>query len=65
MKLVDDWKDFWKWYSTWVITFLAMLPTMWMQIPDEYKAMIPEQYMGYIGVTLAIGSVLSRLRDQS
>ena len=64
MKLVDDWKEFWKWHSTWAITFLAMLPTIWMQIPEEYKMMLPDAWMAPIGVALAVGSVLARLRKQ-
>lgn len=65
MKLVSDWKDFWKWHSTWIIVVLGALPYAWQELPEDVKLMIPDSYLGPIGILLAVAGVFGRIRDQS
>lgn len=64
MKLVDDWRDFWKWSSTHVAAIVAVAPLAWQQLPHEFKAMVPDSVMPYIGAAMFVAFVLARLRDQ-
>lgn len=64
MKLVDNWRDFWKWHSTQAMALLGALPVVWSQIPDDAKAYIPEAAQPWIVVVLALAGIALRLRDQ-
>ena len=43
MKLVSDWKDFWKWHSTQIMLVFALIPAAWEQIPDDLKQPVPDR----------------------
>lgn len=64
MKLVQDWKQAWKWHSTQLMAVAAMLPLVWVQLPPDFKAMIPDAWMPFILPFIAIGAIVGRLRDQ-
>ena len=64
MRLVDDWKDFWKWYSTWIGAAIAAVPVVWMQLPADLKAYIPESWYPYIMAGMFVAMVLGRIDAQ-
>jgi hypothetical protein len=60
MKLVNDWRDWWKWHSTYVFGLLAVLPEVWLSSPD-LQALLPlwlvariAPFIGFIGFALRI-----------
>lgn len=65
MKLVKNAGQAWKWHSTQIFVILGALPVVWMQLPDDAKAMIPEAATPYIPALLAFAGLVGRLRDQS
>ena len=64
MRLVSDWRDFWKWSSTHIVGLAAIAPIAWQQLPHEFKTIIPDAYMPYIGGFLFLAFIVARLRDQ-
>lgn len=64
MKLVSDWRKAWKWHSTQIAALLAIVPVVWMNLPSDVKAMIPEAWTPYIITVFAVGAIIGRLRDQ-
>lgn len=64
MKLVPDWRDVWKWSSTHVVGLAAVVPIAWSQLPHEFKSIVPQEWMPYIGGLLFVAFLVARLRDQ-
>lgn len=64
MRLVSNWKSFWRWHSTWAMAALAALPYAWTQIPPELKASLPDAYLPWIAAALGVAGVIGRVRDQ-
>lgn len=64
MKLVDDWKNAWKWVSVHAFLVLAALPLVWLQLPQDVKNMLPEAWRPWVLTAIAIGGILGRIKDQ-
>ena len=61
MKLVDNWKDAWKWLS---MRFLA-LAAVWETIPEEAKmAVFSPANQGKVTFALILLAALGRVKDQ-
>ena len=75
MKLINDWKDWWRWWSlrltalgTMVSGYLIANPdiavTMWMSMPEDIRSYMPAQYMPAIGlVIVGVGQVARFLKQ--
>ena len=63
-KLVDDWRSFLKWYSTWANAALMAVGSVWIMIPEDMRAAVRPEVMGVAAIVLAIGGVAGRLIDQ-
>jgi hypothetical protein len=63
MKLVDDWRDWWKWHSTYFYAVLAALPEVWLSSPD-LQALLPLRLVGYIAPVIAALGFFLRMRKQ-
>ena len=37
MKLVENWKSAWKWYSIHIMVVIVALPEIWGYFPQEFK----------------------------
>ncbi len=67
MKLVDNWKQAWKWFSMWAFGVIAAIPTVWLSLPEDTKKMIPDSWEKWIFVGIAAVSVIGgagRVIDQ-
>jgi len=64
MKLVHDWKESWRWFSTWGLVVLAAAPQVWVSLPEETKEMAPAWIDPWIFTLLALGTLAGRLIDQ-
>lgn len=65
MKLVSDWRNVWKYYSTQALIALAALPVIWMELPDDIKVMIPLAWHGWIVSGIAVAGAASRVVKQA
>lgn len=64
MKLIPDWKDFWRWHSTHIAALAAAMPSAWVMMPDDLKGYVPVEWMPYIGGVMFMAFLIGRLRDQ-
>lgn len=65
MKLVDNWKQCWKWYSMhpqWVQT--AAVGT-WVNMPGDWRAAFPAKYLVVLCASMMVIGMLGRLIDQN
>lgn len=65
MKLVEDWKQAWKWFSVQALAALVILPTVWAALPADAKAFLPDGAEPWILAALALAGVVGRLIDQN
>lgn len=68
MKLVDDARKAWRWFSMWAMGVPAAFVATWLLIPDRLQNMIleqipPKQLAWTLVVVLALG-ILGRLVKQ-
>lgn len=64
MKLVDDWKDAWKWHSVWIAAVLAALPVAWASMPADLKSAVPDTWLPYISGVMFLAFLVGRVRAQ-
>ncbi|CAH0198087.1 hypothetical protein SRABI106_01465 [Rahnella aquatilis] len=65
MRLVENWKQCWKWFSIHALLIAGVLPSVWATLPPDLKAYIPPSIMGLITAVVAVSGVVGRLTDQS
>lgn len=65
MKLVDDWKSAWRWFSMHALVLAGVIPTVWAELPADLKTAIPPGAMGTITAVIAACGVVGRLVSQS
>ncbi len=64
MKLVDDYRQAWRWLSVQALAAIALLPLVWTDLPPDVKAMLPEGWRPWVLVALALAGILGRLKAQ-
>lgn len=64
MKLVDDWKRCWRWFSIHCLALAGAIPATWATLPDDLKSHIPAECMGTVTLVVAVCGVVGRLIDQ-
>lgn len=64
MKLVADWRKAYKWWSVRLAALLAVMPIVWMNLPPDVKAMIPDGWHIWIVSMVSLGVIVGRLKDQ-
>jgi hypothetical protein len=53
MKLVENWKDCWKWFSVRALAAIGLLPAVWMMLPEDLRAYIPVTWLPWIAAAVA------------
>lgn len=64
MKLVDNWKSAWKWYSVHIMLVIVALPEIWAYFPQEFKDSLPPHALMYITSVLGVSAILARVFSQ-
>jgi hypothetical protein len=64
MKLVPDWKQSLRWFSTQGLILIAALPAVWYALPDDTKELAPAWLDPWIFTVLALSTLVGRLVDQ-
>ena len=64
MKLVKDARKAWRWFSVQALAALAILPVVWVQLPPDVQAMMPDAWRPWVMVALAVGGIAGRLIKQ-
>ncbi len=63
-RLIDNWRETLRAYSTWALGAVVAIPAIWLQVPEELKALIPAQGMAKITVLVAVVGLIGRFVDQ-
>jgi len=63
-KLVPDWRQSWKWFSTQAMTLAVAIQGAWMFIPTEMKDSLPKDLVSYATMILLVLGVAGRLVNQ-
>ena len=64
MRLVDDARRAWTWFSMWALAALAALPLLWEALPPEVVAVIPHEWRAWILAIIAVAGMIGRLVPQ-
>lgn len=64
MKLVDDAKQAWRWFSMQAMALAVAVLGAWEVIPADMKASIPAQYVTYVTLGLLVFGIAGRLVKQ-
>ena len=64
MKLVQNWRQVLRAYSTMALSAVVAIPAVWLQVPDSLKAMIPGKYLAGITIVVGLAGLVGRFIDQ-
>lgn len=64
MQLIENWKSAWKMWSVRILAVLAIVGTSWAAVPDSVKALIPDQYLGYVVGFVSVCAAIARIIKQ-
>lgn len=68
MKLVDNWRSSWKWFSMQCMGAAGAIQTTWALLSDDMKASIPSHWVAYLTIAIlalgGIGRIISQTPKQ-
>lgn len=64
VKLVEDWRDSWRWHSTRALLALGLLPGAWLLVPEDLREAVPDEWKAGLAVVIAGAGWLGRVIDQ-
>ena len=64
MKLVDNWRNCWRWFSTQAMVGAGAVQGAWLFVPDDLRSTIPPQWLQGITIALMVMGVAGRLVKQ-
>ncbi len=75
MKLVDDWRRGWRWWSVklnlignallvGLLAFPSIAQDVWASLPPDLKAMMPQRIAYFLPLSIFIAATIARLIQQ-
>ena len=64
MRLVDNWRNCWRWFSTQAMVLAGAIQGSWLFVPDDLRSTIPPQWLQGITIALMCMGVAGRLVKQ-
>lgn len=65
MKLVENWKQSWKWLSMNCMVLAAAIQGAWVYVPDDLRSQVPNHLMSIVTIVLLVSGVIGRLVKQT
>ncbi len=65
MKLIDDWKQAYKWASTRCMALAAAVQATWVSIPEETRQQVPGYLVSGVTIGLLVFGVVGRITQKS
>ena len=65
MRLIDNWKEAWRWASVRCMALTVAVLGTWQAIPDDLKVGIPQGWIHAIAAALLVLGMLGRILDLS
>lgn len=62
--LVKDWREGFKWISTWCWGLASIIQGAWLGIPEDMKMSIPGSWVTAVAVLLGVLGLIGRFIDQ-
>ena len=63
-ELVDDWKDFLKWYSSWSHILVANAGAAWLALPEDWRGAVPVEVLAGLAIFFGAAGLMGRLIKQ-
>lgn len=60
-KLIDNWKEAWKWSSTRLMAITGALTTAWLAIPEDLRSAVPPRLMASAVLVLVLAGAIARV----
>lgn len=64
MRLVDDWKEAYKWISMNSMLATVTVSGAWVAIPDDLRASMPHDIVHWVAISLLMLGIAGRLVKQ-
>lgn len=64
MRLVDNWKNAWQWFSVRAMLLAGAIQGAWLFVPDDLRASLPPTFLQGITIALMCMGVVGRLVKQ-
>lgn len=64
LRLVQNWRSAWKWYSIHIMIVIVALPEIWSYFPQEFKDSLPPGVFKYAMMFLGVSAILARMFSQ-
>lgn len=64
MKLVDDWKSCWRWFSTQAMAWAIAIQGAWELCPPDLRVGVPPKLVTVITLVLLVLGLVGRLVKQ-
>lgn len=64
MRLVEDARRAWRWFSVQALAILALIPVIWAELPPESQALLPEAWRPWALTLVAVAGIAGRLIRQ-
>ena len=64
IQLFDNWRSAWRWYSVRTAGLITGAAAVWMALPEEVKAAIPEKYKPLAVLVGGVAVALTRIIHQ-
>jgi hypothetical protein len=64
MRLVDNARNAWRWFSVQAFAAIIALPFVWPLLPGDVRAFMPKEWEPYAFAVIAFGGLAGRLVDQ-
>ncbi len=62
--LIDDFKNFWKFYSVHALAVAAAIPVAWASVPAAWQHDCPAWFMAALSAVVAISGIIGRVIKQ-
>jgi len=64
LKLIENWRNAWKWFSVHAMVYAAAIQGAWLQVSDDMKAHIPSYLVSGLTITLLVLGIAGRVVKQ-
>jgi hypothetical protein len=63
-RLVDDWRECWRWISMQAMAIALALQGAWMAVPEDLRANLPSWLITAVTIVLLVLGMIGRLLTQ-
>jgi hypothetical protein len=64
MKLVDNARSAWRWFSVQALALQGIGAAAWLSVPDDMRAAVPSEWLAVAALALTVMGIVGRLVDQ-